>query len=134
MKNEVADTVSAIVEISGESIRFRERTCSLLKLPKEIQNAIRERTTRNRTVAHTLPETPVYDSFSCASMNISIGAPSSKESFLDIFKLMDLRPCSILDIYGVWNFFIISSSNVTSSVSYSLAVCITSASMPRTPF
>jgi hypothetical protein len=29
-------------------------------------------------------------------MNFSIGVPSCDESFLAIFKLMDLRPCSIL--------------------------------------
>jgi len=34
----------------------------------------------------------------CASMNFSIGAPSSNESFRAIFRLMDLRPCSILEM------------------------------------
>jgi ParB family transcriptional regulator, chromosome partitioning protein len=39
---EVADTVSAIVNISGKSLRSVQRTCSLLKLPEEIQKALRE--------------------------------------------------------------------------------------------
>jgi ParB family chromosome partitioning protein len=42
VKKEVADTVSAIVKISGKSLRSLERICSLLKLPEEIQNALRE--------------------------------------------------------------------------------------------
>jgi ParB-like chromosome segregation protein Spo0J len=42
VKKEVADTVSAIQKISGKSLRSLERTCSLLKLPEEIQNALRE--------------------------------------------------------------------------------------------
>ena len=42
VKKEVADTVSAIMNISGKSLRSVQRTCSLLKLPEEIQNALRE--------------------------------------------------------------------------------------------
>jgi ParB-like chromosome segregation protein Spo0J len=42
VKKEVADTVSAIMNISGKSLRSVQRACSLLKLPEEIQNAIRE--------------------------------------------------------------------------------------------
>ena len=42
VKKEVADTVSTIVNISGKSLRSVQRTCSLLKLPEEIQNALRE--------------------------------------------------------------------------------------------
>jgi hypothetical protein len=42
VKKEVVDTVSTIVKISGKSLRSLEMTCSLLKLPEEIQNALRE--------------------------------------------------------------------------------------------
>ena len=42
VKKEFTDTVSVIVKISGKSLRSLERSCSLLKLPEEIQNAIRE--------------------------------------------------------------------------------------------
>ena len=42
VKKEIADTVSTIVKISGKSLRSLERVCSLLKLPEEIQNALRE--------------------------------------------------------------------------------------------
>jgi len=42
VKKEVVDTVSTIVKISGKSLRSLERICSLLKLPEEIQNALRE--------------------------------------------------------------------------------------------
>jgi len=41
-EKEVADTVSAIMNISGKSLRSLERICSLLNLPEEIQNALRE--------------------------------------------------------------------------------------------
>jgi ParB family transcriptional regulator, chromosome partitioning protein len=44
VKKEIADTVSAISKISGKSIRSVVRSCSLLKLPEEIQNALREGT------------------------------------------------------------------------------------------
>jgi ParB family transcriptional regulator, chromosome partitioning protein len=44
VEKEVADTVSAMVKISGKSLRSLERTCSLLKLPEEIKNALREGT------------------------------------------------------------------------------------------
>jgi hypothetical protein len=42
VKKEVAVTVTAIQKISGKSISSLKRTCSLLKLPEEIQNAVRE--------------------------------------------------------------------------------------------
>ncbi|MCX5811568.1 MAG: ParB/RepB/Spo0J family partition protein [Proteobacteria bacterium] len=42
LSKEIADTVSAISEISGKSIRTLSRTISLLKLSDEIQAAIRE--------------------------------------------------------------------------------------------
>ena len=42
VKTEVVDTVSTIQKISGKSLRSLERVCSLLKLPEEIQNALRE--------------------------------------------------------------------------------------------
>jgi ParB-like chromosome segregation protein Spo0J len=42
VKKEVADTVSAIMNISGKSLRSVQRSCLLLNLPEEIQNAIRE--------------------------------------------------------------------------------------------
>jgi len=42
VKKEVVDTVSTIMNISGKSLRSVQRTCSLLKLPEEIQNALRE--------------------------------------------------------------------------------------------
>ena len=42
VKTEIADTVSAIQKVSGKSLRSLERGCSLLKLPEEIQNALRE--------------------------------------------------------------------------------------------
>ena len=42
VKKEITDTVSVIVKISGKSLRSLERSCSLLKLPEEIQNALRE--------------------------------------------------------------------------------------------
>jgi len=40
VKKEFTDTVSVIVKISGKSLRSLERSCSLPKLPEEIQNAI----------------------------------------------------------------------------------------------
>jgi hypothetical protein len=42
VKKEVVDTVSTLVKISGKSLRSLERLCSILRLPKEIQNALRE--------------------------------------------------------------------------------------------
>ncbi|MCX5816283.1 MAG: hypothetical protein NTX75_08585 [Proteobacteria bacterium] len=39
---EVTDTLSVIADISGKSIRTMSRTISLLKLPPEIQAAIRQ--------------------------------------------------------------------------------------------
>jgi hypothetical protein len=42
VKKEIVDTVSTIQKIVGKSLRSLERTCSLLKLPEEIQNAVRE--------------------------------------------------------------------------------------------
>jgi ParB family chromosome partitioning protein len=42
VKKEVADTVSAIQKVTGKSLRSLERSCSLLNLPEEIQNALRE--------------------------------------------------------------------------------------------
>ena len=42
VKKEIADTVSAIMNILVKSLRSVQRTCSLLKLPEEIQNALRE--------------------------------------------------------------------------------------------
>ena len=42
VKKEIVDTVSTIGKISGRSLRSIQRTCSLLKLPEEIQNALRE--------------------------------------------------------------------------------------------
>lgn len=38
----ITDTVSVIQKISGKSIRSLERSCSLLRLPEEIQGALRE--------------------------------------------------------------------------------------------
>jgi len=42
VKKEVAVTVTAIQKISGKSLPSLRRSCSLLKLPEEIQNALRE--------------------------------------------------------------------------------------------
>jgi ParB family chromosome partitioning protein len=42
VKTEIADTVSAIMKISGKSLSSLKRSCSLLNLPEEIQNALRE--------------------------------------------------------------------------------------------
>jgi ParB-like chromosome segregation protein Spo0J len=42
VKEEIAGTVTAILNISGKSITSLRRTCSLLRLPTEIQNALRE--------------------------------------------------------------------------------------------
>jgi len=42
VKKEFTDTVSVIVKISGKLLRSLERSCSLLKLREEIQNALRE--------------------------------------------------------------------------------------------
>jgi ParB-like chromosome segregation protein Spo0J len=44
VKKEITDTVSVISKISGKSTRSIVRSCSLLKLPEEIQNALREGT------------------------------------------------------------------------------------------
>jgi hypothetical protein len=44
VKKEIVDTVSTIVKISGKSSRSIQRLCSFLKLPEEIQNALREGT------------------------------------------------------------------------------------------
>ena len=42
VKTEVVFTVNTICKISGKSLRSVQRSCSLLKLPEEIQNALRE--------------------------------------------------------------------------------------------
>jgi ParB-like chromosome segregation protein Spo0J len=42
VKKEVVDTVSTLAKISGKSLRSLERLCSILRLPTEIQNALRE--------------------------------------------------------------------------------------------
>jgi hypothetical protein len=42
VKKEIVDTVSTIVKISGKSLSSLKRLCSLLKLPDEIQNVLRE--------------------------------------------------------------------------------------------
>lgn len=44
VNKEVVDTVSTIQKIAGKSLRSVQRICSLLKLPEEIQNALREGT------------------------------------------------------------------------------------------
>jgi hypothetical protein len=41
---EIVDTVSTIQKVAGNSLRSLERTCSLLKLPEGIKNALREGT------------------------------------------------------------------------------------------
>jgi ParB-like chromosome segregation protein Spo0J len=42
VKKEVVDTVYTLAKISGKSLRSLERLCSILRLPTEIQNALRE--------------------------------------------------------------------------------------------
>jgi len=42
VKKEIVDTVSTIMNKSGKSLRSVQRGCSLLKLPDEIQTALRE--------------------------------------------------------------------------------------------
>ena len=44
ISKEIAETFSAIAEISGKSIQSLYRSISLLKLPDEIQTAIRQET------------------------------------------------------------------------------------------
>ncbi len=42
IKNEIVVTVTTIQKIAGKSLSSLRRSCSLLKLPEEIQNALRE--------------------------------------------------------------------------------------------